>query len=84
MSDLQALPWYPEKLLYGTAKSNEDTQETYDDEEAPDYANAAEKLALSKGISKQRLQKLGRGSAGAGSGASPGYRCRHRFRAALT
>ena len=45
MSDLQALLWYPEKRLYDTAKQNEgDESRGYEDDEAPDYANAARKI----------------------------------------
>lgn len=44
MADLQALLWYPEKRLYDSAKLTEQL-EGYDDDEAPDYANAAAKLA---------------------------------------
>ena len=46
MSDLQALLWYPEKRLYDTAKAKEGEESRgYADDEAPDYANAARKLA---------------------------------------
>ncbi len=43
MSDLQALLWYPEKLLYDKAKQTDGDTRGYTDEEAPDYANAARK-----------------------------------------
>ena len=56
MADLQALVWYPEKLLYDQSKSSEDAQEGYDDEEAPDYANAADQLAAAKGVSKSKIR----------------------------
>lgn len=57
MSDLQALLWYPEKRLYDTAKSKEDAAaEGYDDDEAPDYANAAAKLARANGVSDQDIK----------------------------
>lgn len=56
MSDLQALLWYPEKRLYDASKSdNEDASAGYDDDEAPDYANAAAKLASSMGISSEQI-----------------------------
>ena len=51
MSDYQALLWYPEKRLYDAAKTADEAVEGYDDDEAPDYANAAAKLARSKGVS---------------------------------
>ncbi|MBC7599210.1 MAG: hypothetical protein H7238_09345 [Polaromonas sp.] len=51
MSDLQALLWYPERRLYDAAKSDEVVSEGYEDNEAPDYANAAQQLALKNGIS---------------------------------
>jgi len=51
MSDFQALLWYPEKRLYDAAKTADEAVEAYQDDEAPDYANAAAKLARSQGIS---------------------------------
>jgi hypothetical protein len=70
MADLQALLWYPEKLLYETAKkpSGEEVR-SYEDDEAPDYANAARKLV------RDRLGSDGdvRGGSSAGrSGYSSG------------
>jgi hypothetical protein len=56
MSDLQALLWYPEKRLYDIAKSDENTKEGYSDDEAPDYANAAAKLARGVGVSDAEIQ----------------------------
>ena len=50
MSDLQALLWYPEKRLYDAAKTSDEATDGYEDDEAPDYANAAAKLARSQGI----------------------------------
>ena len=50
MSDLQALLWYPERRLYDAAKSDEDVANGYEDDEAPDYANAAMNLAISSGV----------------------------------
>jgi hypothetical protein len=50
MADLQALLWYPEKLLYDGARSQEEFDNGYEDAEAPDYANAARKLATELGI----------------------------------
>lgn len=51
MADFQALMWYPEKTLYDSAGAQEQDSEGYDDDEAPDYANAAIKLARDQGIS---------------------------------
>lgn len=63
MSDLQALLWYPEKKLYESSKTDE-TAEGYEEEAAPDYANAAAKLARKKGVDVD-----GR-TAGTGSGVA--------------
>ena len=57
MSDLQALLWYPEKRLYDIAKSDEDAQTGYSDDEAPDYANAAIKLARANGVADSDIQQ---------------------------
>jgi len=58
MSDLQAVVWYPEKKLYDTAKSAEqESDEAYNDDEAPDYANAAAKLARKKGIEQAAIDQ---------------------------
>ena len=51
MADLQALLWYPEKRLYDAAKtSDEEAMVGYEDDDAPDYANAAVKLALAQNV----------------------------------
>ena len=55
MSDLQALLWYPEKRLYDIAKSS-DVTEGYTDDEAPDYANAAAKLARANGVTEEEIR----------------------------
>ena len=57
MADLQALLWYPEKRLYDTAKAKDgkDT-EGYEDDEAPDYANAARNLVVSKGVAEAKVR----------------------------
>lgn len=55
MSDLQALLWCPEKRLYDAAKTADEVTDGYEDNEAPDYANAAEKLARSQGIADERI-----------------------------
>lgn len=50
MSDFQALLWYPEKRLYDAAKTADEAADAYEDDEAPDYANAAAKLARAQGV----------------------------------
>lgn len=55
MSDLQALLWYPERRLYDAAKSDEDVANGYEDDEAPDYANAAYNLAIEQGIDRDAV-----------------------------
>ena len=88
MSDLQALLWYPEKRLYDIAKADESAnkEEGYSDDEAPDYANAAAKLARGIGVSDANIQSAvaeaekdyenrvsaGRAGPSAGEGAEPG------------
>ena len=57
MADLQALVWYPEKRLYDSAKLSQAEQTTgYQDNEAPDYANAAVNLAQQLGVSDVDIQ----------------------------
>lgn len=58
MADLQALLWYPEKRLYDAAKTTDAAAEGYDDDEAPDYANAAADLAQRRGVSKGAIDKV--------------------------
>jgi len=59
MADLQALLWYPEKRLYDSAVMEADEAEAeYADDEAPDYSNAAAKLARSKGITEEAIQDV--------------------------
>jgi hypothetical protein len=65
MSDLQAVLWYAEKRLYETAKEDivaadvaaleGDEVAGYDDDDAPDYANAAAKVAREKGVTDRRI-----------------------------
>jgi hypothetical protein len=57
MSDLQALLWYPEKRLYDSAKTAEQGATGYEDNEAPDYANAAAAIAREKGISEETINQ---------------------------
>ena len=54
MADLQALLWYPEKRLYDGARSQEEFENGYEDAEAPDYANAAARLAERFGVDSDR------------------------------
>jgi len=85
MADLQALLWYPEKRLYDAAKlDSTETNSGYEDNEAPDYANAAEALAKQLGISdvdiqttlqevdleleRQAIERTGRSESGEGTG----------------
>ena len=59
MADLQALVWYPEKKLYDSAKLKEAVEETnYEDNEAPDYANAAVDFAAKMGIQDELIQEV--------------------------
>jgi hypothetical protein len=56
MADMQALLWYPEKRLYDAAGAADEAVEAgYADDAAPDYANAAAKLAEGRGISRDRI-----------------------------
>jgi len=56
MSDLQALLWYPEKRLYDAAKTQDEDADTgYEDDAAPDYANAAVALAKDKGVASELI-----------------------------
>lgn len=58
MADLQAVLWYAEKRLYETAKDDaaSSAAEGYNDDEAPDYANAASAVARGRGITERRIQ----------------------------
>jgi len=68
MADLQALLWYPEKLLYESAKKPAGQEvRSYEDDDAPDYANAARALVA------DRLGSSGQGGRGSGAErAGPG------------
>lgn len=56
MADFQALMWYPEKTLYDSAGAqSEESEEGYEDDEAPDYANAAIGLARQQGVSDDAI-----------------------------
>jgi len=65
MADLQAVLWYAEKRLYETAKVNTDQKnlddsdaDGYEDDEAPDYANAAIGVARKQGVSEERINQI--------------------------
>lgn len=65
MADLQAVLWYAEKRLYEIAKVKDDQESVdesdadgYEDDEAPDYANAAIGVARKKGISEKRINEV--------------------------
>ena len=65
MADLQAVLWYAEKRLYETAKVNTDQKnlddsdaDGYEDDEAPDYANAAIGVARKQGVSEKRINQI--------------------------
>jgi hypothetical protein len=65
MADLQAVLWYAEKRLYETAKVKSDQDDVdssdadgYEDDEAPDYANAAIGVARKQGVSENRINKV--------------------------
>lgn len=55
MADLQALLWYPEKRLYEAAKTDE-VEKGYEDDNAPDYANAAVLVARNAGVGEERIR----------------------------
>lgn len=57
MSDLQALLWYPEKRLYDSAKTVDEGVTGYEDNEAPDYANAAAALAETLGVPQEQINQ---------------------------
>jgi hypothetical protein len=65
MADLQAVLWYPEKILYESFKEGEtfeEASEGYTSESAPDYFNAAKKLAIKLGVNETEInQALSRG-----------------------
>ena len=60
MADLQAVLWYAEKRLYETAKEDavvaEDDVAGYEDEDAPDYANAAAGVAREAGVPEAKIK----------------------------
>ena len=74
MSDLQALLWYPEKRLYDTAKQKDGESRGYEDDEAPDYANAARKAVGPKLVGGNRLGSTGAAGPGGGGAIDPNAR----------
>ena len=65
MADLQAVLWYAEKRLYETAKikSDQDSLDSsdadgYEDDDAPDYANAAIGVARKKKVPESKIKKV--------------------------
>jgi len=72
MSDLQAVLWYPEKRLYDKAKAAEDVAEGYADDEAPDYANAAAKLASELGVDDKAIKEADSRGRTTGTRSGPG------------
>ena len=60
MADLQAVLWYAEKRLYETAKEDMvitgDDVVGYEDEDAPDYANAAAAVARANGVPEPKIK----------------------------
>jgi hypothetical protein len=65
MADLQAVLWYPEKILYESFKGKqtfEEASEGYTSDSAPDYFNAAKKLAKKLEVNETDInQALSRG-----------------------
>lgn len=58
MADLQALLWYAEKRLYDRAVSADDIADGYNDDDAPNYRNAAIALARQKGVPEDKIQSV--------------------------
>jgi hypothetical protein len=71
MSDLQAILWYSEKRLYDKSGTKDEVSVGYEDDEAPDYANAAAALARSMGFTEEQIAKADKDgrTAAAGRGA---------------
>lgn len=60
MADLQAVLWYPEKILYESFKADqsfEDASSGYTEDSAPDYFNAAKKLSLKLGATNESINQ---------------------------
>lgn len=60
MADLQAVMWYPEKILYESFKEGESFEgasEGYTEDSAPDYFNAAKKIAKKLGATDEQINQ---------------------------
>lgn len=60
MADLQAVLWYPEKVLYESFKEGEsydDAMDDYTEDSAPDYLNAAKNLVKSNNITDEQINQ---------------------------
>ena len=57
MADLQAALWYAEKRYYEQATKETGDLDGYDDDDAPDYGNAARDLALANGVSQEKIDE---------------------------
>ncbi len=58
MADLQGVLWYAEKPIDEIAKvADESVPAGYEDDEAPDYANAAVQVARAAGVAESRIKK---------------------------
>ncbi len=60
MADLQAALWYPEKILYESFKKGETFEgaaEGYTEDSAPDYLNAAKKLAKKNQVTDEQINQ---------------------------
>jgi hypothetical protein len=63
MADLQAVLWYPEKILYESFKDNKTfagASSKYTEDSAPDYLNAAKKLAHKLGKDNEQIRNAAR------------------------
>ena len=60
MADLQAVLWYPEKILYESFKADqsfEGASSGYTEDSAPDYFNSAKKLSLKLGATNESINQ---------------------------
>lgn len=56
MADLQAVLWYAEKRLYDATGATDNKKTGYEDDEAPDYANAARLVASESGVPEAAIK----------------------------
>jgi hypothetical protein len=64
MADLQAVLWYPEKILYDSfqkGKTFEQISKLYEEGSAPDYQNAAAGIARKRGFTDEQINGAIRG-----------------------